>query len=234
MRPRDSLKVGDGVEMSAHLIAIAKNQERFFGPKYDELPKKKLTSLKKWSDWAKEDDLRYSVKRGVDFMEEIERCISGELRLLLEMSGDELPEKLFSRFDENDIPDLRAYWNETVHSDGLKETYALFKEGKLSLPEEVYEAGSERPRKRARKQKTSTEVNLEPESVPVTVDTQHVLRFLLNYPGLYPSAQMKCPILAEVHPSVEIRYQIPNSRSFEFVKIEFSHGLCTNIVEDRR
>jgi hypothetical protein len=121
------------------------------------------------------------VERGVDFMKEVERCISGELRLLLEMSGDELPEKLFSRFDEDDIPDLRAYWNETVHSDGLKETYALFKEGKLPLPEEVYETGSgslgyshiacasqltlpERPRKRARKQKTSTEVNLEPES----------------------------------------------------------------------
>ena len=142
MRPRDSLRVGDGVEMSAHLIAIAKNQERFFGPKYEELPKKKLTSLKKWSDWAKEDDLRYSVKRGVDFMKEVERCISGELRLLLEMSGDELPEKLFSRFDEDDIPDLRAYWNETVHPDGLKETYALFKEGKLPLPEEVDETGS--------------------------------------------------------------------------------------------
>jgi hypothetical protein len=47
MRPRDSLRVGDGVAMSAHLIAIAKNQERFFGPKYEELPKKKLTSLKK-------------------------------------------------------------------------------------------------------------------------------------------------------------------------------------------
>jgi hypothetical protein len=128
--------------MSANLIAIAKNQERFFGPKYEELPKKKLASLKKWSDWAKGDDLRYSVTRGVDFMKEVERCISGELRLLLEMSGEELPERLFSKCDDNNIPDLRAYWNETVHSDGLKETYALFKEGKLPFAEEVYETGS--------------------------------------------------------------------------------------------
>lgn len=220
--------------MSVHLVAIAKKQERFFGPKYEELPTKKLKSLKKWSDWAKEDGLRYEVKKGVDFMKEVERCISGELRLLLEMSDDELPERSFSRFNEDDIPDLRAFWNEEVHPLGLKETYTLFKEGRLPLPEEVDETGSERPRKRPRKQRSSPEANLEPESVPVTVETEHVLRFLLNYPGRYPSAQMKCPILAEVRPSVEIRYQIPNSICFEFVRIEFSHGLCTNIVEDRR
>lgn len=70
--------------------------------------------------------------------------------------------------------------------------------------------------------------------VPVTVDTEYLLRFLLQFQGRCPSADMKCPIRGEVYPSVEIKYQIPNSICFEFVKIEFSHGLCTNIVEDRR
>ena len=121
------------------------------------------------------------MKRRVDFIKEIKYCILGELRLLLKMSSDELLEKLFSRFNKDDILDLRTYWNKTVYSDRLKETYTLFKEGKLPLPKEVYKTSSgslgysyiaytsqltfpERPKKRARKQKTSTEVILEPES----------------------------------------------------------------------
>ncbi|CAG8978000.1 hypothetical protein HYALB_00000669 [Hymenoscyphus albidus] len=210
MRPRDSHRGGDGVNMSTRLIGIAENQERFFGSKYVELPKKKFESLQKWSDWAEADDLRYAVKRGVDFMRDVERCISGELRLLLEMSGDELPEKLFSRLDIDDIPDLRAYWDRGDHPDGLKETHALFKAGKLPPPEDVVDSGS---------------VNLEPA---------HILRFLAEFPGLYPSAEMQCPFPPEARPSVEIRYQIPFSTDFEFVKMELSHGLCTKIVENHR
>lgn len=176
MRPRDPYGVQDGLGMSTTLIAIAKKQERFFGPKYQELPKKKLASLKKWLDWAKDDGRRYQVERGVDFMMEVERCISGELRLLFEMSGDELPEKLFSRFDEDDIPDLRAYWTEGDHPEGLKETYERFKEGKLfdetssgllRLPHNACASKvtfSERPKKRARKQISSSEDTSEPET----------------------------------------------------------------------
>jgi hypothetical protein len=175
MRPRDPYGVQDGLAMSARLIAIAKNQERFFGPEYQELPKKKLVSLQKWLDRAKDKGRRYQVERAVDFMMEVERCISGELRFLLEMSGLELPEKLFSRLDSNDIPDLQAYWKEGNHPGGLKETYDRFKEGKLldktssgslRLPHNACASKvtfPEQPRKRARTQKSSTEVNSEPE-----------------------------------------------------------------------
>lgn len=182
MRPRDPIRTGgDGLNMSAHLINVAKNQERFFGIKYQELPTSKLASLKKWGDWAKQDNLRYPIARAVQFMEGVERCISGELRLLLEMSGDELPEKLFRRFDDDDIPDLLQDWEKRARSGGLTETYARFKEGKLPMPEEVDRTTSgsltlsqiayasdliilERPRKRARTQKSSTELNSEPEA----------------------------------------------------------------------
>lgn len=182
MRPRDPIRTdGDGINMSAHLINVAKTQERFFGIKYQELPTSKLASLKKWGDWAKQDNPRYPIARAVQFMEGVERCISGELRLLLEMSGDELPERLFRRFDDDDIPDLLQDWKARARPGGLTETYARFKEGKLPMPKEVDRTttGSltssfiafasvltfpERPSKRARTQKSSTELNSEPDA----------------------------------------------------------------------
>lgn len=48
------------------------------------------------------------------------------------------------------------------------------------------------------------------------------------------SAEMTCPVRGEVSPCITIKYQYPNSSSFEFAKIELSPGLCIGIVEDCR
>ncbi|KFY17815.1 hypothetical protein V492_00371 [Pseudogymnoascus sp. VKM F-4246] len=89
-----------------------------------------MKSLEKWSGWAKNKPQRLQQENAVKFLKDVETCVSGEVRFLLEVSG-KLVEALFSLFHDAYIAPLREYWAGTSYSEGLKEAFALFKAGKL-------------------------------------------------------------------------------------------------------
>ncbi|KFY02133.1 hypothetical protein V490_00608 [Pseudogymnoascus sp. VKM F-3557] len=109
---------------------IATEEKKGFGSIYKGLPLQKLQSLKKWSSWAKAEPPRQLQRKAVKFLKDVECCVSGELRFLLEISG-KLSEALFSQFHDGYIPPLQKYWDISSHPKGLIEAYTLFKEGKI-------------------------------------------------------------------------------------------------------
>ncbi|KFY50534.1 hypothetical protein V495_00190 [Pseudogymnoascus sp. VKM F-4514 (FW-929)] len=117
-------------EVSKLLLDIATEEKKGFGSIYKGLPLQKLQSLKKWSSWAKAEPPRPLQRKAVKFLKDVECCVSGELRFLLEISG-KLSEALFSQFHDGYIPPLQKYWDVSSHPKGLIEAYTLFKEGKI-------------------------------------------------------------------------------------------------------
>jgi hypothetical protein len=117
-------------EVSKQLLDIATKEKIGFGSTYKGLPLQKLQSLKKWSSWAKAEPPRPLQRKAVKFLKDVECCVSGELRFLLEISG-KLSEALFSQFHDGYIPPLQKYWDISSHPKGLIEAYTLFKEGKI-------------------------------------------------------------------------------------------------------
>lgn len=120
-RPRDSKK-----SIAEKLIAIATEEEVVFSTTYQGLPLQKLQSLEKWSTWAKSTNLKYAEQRAVTFLNDLECCVSGELRFLLEISG-KLTQRLYAVFNAEHIPPLQKYWNGNDHPEELYKAYASLK-----------------------------------------------------------------------------------------------------------
>ncbi|KFY96733.1 hypothetical protein V500_02326 [Pseudogymnoascus sp. VKM F-4518 (FW-2643)] len=133
-------------EVSKQLIDIATEEKKGFGSTYKTLPLQKLQSLEKWLSWAEVEPPRQLQKKAVRFLKDVERCVSGELRFLLEISG-KLSDALFSQFHDGYIPPLREYWVGSSRPEGLIVAYTLFKEGKLGGAS--YEQLGEAPRSHA-------------------------------------------------------------------------------------
>lgn len=120
-RPRGSKK-----PIAEKLIAIATKEEEVFSTTYQGLPLQKLQSLEKWSTWAKSTTLKYPEKRALTFLNDLEHCVSGELRFLLEISG-KLTQRLYKGFNDEHIPPLQRYWNENDHPKELYKAYDSLK-----------------------------------------------------------------------------------------------------------
>ncbi|KFZ01499.1 hypothetical protein V500_00735 [Pseudogymnoascus sp. VKM F-4518 (FW-2643)] len=125
-RPRSSKKL-----IAEKLIAIATEEEKFFSTTYQGLPHQKLQSLEKWSTLAQSEHLNYAEKRAVSFLKDLEHCVSGELRFLLEISG-KLTQRLYSEFDDKHIPPLGEYWSGSDHPGELYTAHALLRGEKSS------------------------------------------------------------------------------------------------------
>ncbi|KFZ15572.1 hypothetical protein V501_02649 [Pseudogymnoascus sp. VKM F-4519 (FW-2642)] len=120
-RPRSSEEL-----IAEELIAIATEEEKFFSTTYQGLSHRKLQSLEKWSTLARSENLKYAEQRAVGFLKDLERCVSGELRFLLEISG-KLTQRLYSKFDDIHIAPLGKYWGGRNHPGELYTAYALLK-----------------------------------------------------------------------------------------------------------
>ncbi len=64
-----------------------------------------------------QDSLRRQKQKAIGFLCNVKKCISSELRFLIEMSNPTI--ESLSKCDADDIPELQNYWEKTSYPDGL-------------------------------------------------------------------------------------------------------------------